>query len=237
MAGLGTLINALAIIAGGIIGMVFGKKIPERMQETLLKVNGTAVLFIGIGGAMSKMLTIKDGVVNTQGSMMMIGSLAIGTVVGELLDLDGWMHRFGVCLQKKTGNGSDSDSHFIEGFVSASLTVCIGAMAIVGAIADGIDGNHSVLFAKAVLDLIIVMVMSASLGKGCLFSFIPVVILQGSVTLLAKLIAPLITTAALNHISYVGSVLIFCVGVNLVFDSKIRVANILPAILVAALWP
>lgn len=235
MAGLGTLVNALAIIAGGIIGMVFGKKIPERMQETLLKVNGTAVLFIGIGGAMSKMLTIKDGVVNTQGSMMMIGSLAIGTVVGELLDLDGWMHRFGVCLQKKTGNGSDS--HFIEGFVSASLTVCIGAMAIVGAIADGIDGNHSVLFAKAVLDLIIVMVMSASLGKGCLFSFIPVVILQGSVTLLAKLIAPLITTAALNHISYVGSVLIFCVGVNLVFDSKIRVANILPAILVAALWP
>ncbi|MDD6458914.1 MAG: DUF554 domain-containing protein [Lactimicrobium massiliense] len=235
MAGLGTLINALAIIAGGIIGMVFGKKIPERMQETLLKVNGTAVLFIGIGGVMSKMLTIKDGVVNTQGSMMMIGSLAIGTVVGELLDLDGWMHRFGVCLQKKTGNGSDS--HFIEGFVSASLTVCIGAMAIVGAIADGINGNHSVLFAKAVLDLIIVMVMSASLGKGCLFSFVPVVILQGSVTLLAKLIAPLITTAALNHISYVGSVLIFCVGVNLVFDSKIRVANILPAILVAALWP
>ena len=235
MAGLGTLVNALAIIAGGIIGMVFGKKIPERMQETLLKVNGTAVLFIGIGGVMSKMLTIKDGVVNTQGSMMMIGSLAIGTVVGELLDLDGWMHRFGVCLQKKTGNGSDS--HFIEGFVSASLTVCIGAMAIVGAIADGIDGNHSVLFAKAVLDLIIVMVMSASLGKGCLFSFIPVVILQGSVTLLAKLIAPLITAAALNNISYVGSVLIFCVGVNLVFDSKIRVANILPAILVAALWP
>lgn len=235
MAGLGTLINALAIIAGGIIGMVFGKKIPERMQETLLKVNGTAVLFIGIGGVMSKMLTIKDGVVNTQGSMMMIGSLAIGTVVGELLDLDGWMHRFGVCLQKKTGNGSDS--HFIEGFVSASLTVCIGAMAIVGAIADGIDGNHSILFAKAVLDLIIVMVMSASLGKGCLFSFVPVVILQGSVTLLAKLIAPLITTVALDHISYVGSVLIFCVGVNLVFDSKIRVANILPAILVAALWP
>lgn len=235
MAGLGTLVNALAIIAGGIVGMVFGKKIPERMQETLLKVNGTAVLFIGIGGVMSKMLTIKDGVVNTQGSMMMIGSLAIGTVVGELLDLDGWMHRFGVCLQKKTGNGSDS--HFIEGFVSASLTVCIGAMAIVGAIADGIDGNHSVLFAKAVLDLIIVMVMSASLGKGCLFSFVPVVILQGSVTLLAKLIAPLITTAALNNISYVGSVLIFCVGVNLVFDSKIRVANILPAILVAALWP
>ena len=235
MAGLGTLINALAIIAGGIVGMVFGKKIPERMQETLLKVNGTEVLFIGIGGVMSKMLTIKDGVVNTKGSMMMIGSLAIGTVVGELLDLDGWMHRFGVCLQKKTGNGSDS--HFIEGFVSASLTVCIGAMAIVGAIADGIDGNHSILFAKAVLDLIIVMVMSASLGKGCLFSFIPVVILQGSVTLLAKLIAPLITTAALNNISYVGSVLIFCVGVNLVFDSKIRVANILPAILVAALWP
>ena len=235
MAGLGTLVNALAIIAGGIVGMVFGKKIPERMQETLLKVNGTAVLFIGIGGVMSKMLTIKAGVVNTQGSMMMIGSLAIGTVVGELLDLDGWMHRFGVCLQKKTGNGSDS--HFIEGFVSASLTVCIGAMAIVGAIADGINGNHSVLFAKAVLDLIIVMVMSASLGKGCLFSFVPVVILQGSVTLLAKLIAPLITTAALNNISYVGSVLIFCVGVNLVFDSKIRVANILPAILVAALWP
>ena len=121
----------------------------------------------------------------------------------------------------------------MDAFVSASFTVCIGAMAIVGAIEDGISGNWSILAAKAVLDLIIIMIMTCAMGKGCIFSAIPVGILQGSVTLLAKLLEPLMTAAALWNLSMIGSILIFCVGVNLIWGKTLRVANMLPAVLFA----
>ena len=123
----------------------------------------------------------------------------------------------------------------MDAFVTASFTVCIGAMAIVGAIEDGIFGNWSILGAKAVLDLIIIMIMTCAMGKGCIFSAIPVAILQGSVTILAKLLQPLMTASALWNVSMVGSVLIFCVGVNLIWGKMIRVANMLPAVLLAIL--
>jgi len=121
----------------------------------------------------------------------------------------------------------------VDGFVTASLTVCIGAMAIVGSIQDGIYGDYSILATKAVLDLIIIMVMTCSMGKGCIFSAIPVAALQGGMTLLARLIKPLMTQAALFNLSLVGSILIFCVGLNLVWGKKVRVANLLPAIVFA----
>lgn len=166
---------------------------------------------------------------------MMIFSMAIGSVLGELFDIDRRMKQFGEWLKRKTGNAKDA--RFVDGFVTASLTVCIGAMAIVGSIQDGIAGDHSTLFAKAILDMIIVMVFATTKGKGCIFSAIPVGILQGSVTLLARLISPYITDHAMENLSYVGSILIFCVGINLFFDKKIKVANMLPALVVAAVWP
>ena len=122
----------------------------------------------------------------------------------------------------------------MDAFVTASLTVCIGAMAIVGSIQDGIRGDYSILSAKAVLDFILVMVMTCSMGKGCLFSAIPVAVFQGSITALAGLVAPLMTDGALNNLSFIGSILIFCVGVNLIWGKKIRVANLLPAVVFAA---
>lgn len=198
-----------------------------------MKANGVAVIFIGIAGAISKMIVIKNGVLETKGTMLMIVSLALGAVFGELLDLDGKMIRFGQWLKIKTGN--TKDKQFVEGFVTASLTVCIGAMAVVGSIEDGIHADHSILFAKAILDFIIILVMSAALGKGCLFSFVPVGLFQGTVTLLARAISPFITNAAMNSLSFVGSILIFCVGLNLVFDIKIRVANLLPGLIIACL--
>ena len=138
-------------------------------------------------------------------------------------------------MKNKTGNAKDS--LFVDGFVTATLTVCIGAMAIVGALQDGISGNYSTLLTKAILDCIIICVMTASMGKGCIFSALPVGILQGSVTFLATCIEPLMTEAALSNLSLVGNMLIFCVGVNLVWDNiKIKVANMLPAILVAVIW-
>lgn len=235
MAGLGTLINVVFIVVGGIVGVLFGGRLGERSRETLMMANAVAVLFIGIAGALQCMYVIaEDGRLGTTGTMMMIASLAIGALAGELIDLEGKIERFGVWLRDKTGNSGDKG--FVNAFVTASLTVCVGAMAVVGSIEDGAVGDHSILFAKAVLDLIIIMVMSASLGKGCMFSAIPVGLFQGSVTALAVLIRPYITDAAMNNLSLVGSILIFCVGVNLFWGKKIRVANLLPSLVVAVVW-
>ncbi|MBQ7123488.1 MAG: DUF554 domain-containing protein [Oscillospiraceae bacterium] len=231
MPGTGTLINVIAIILGGFFGLLFGKSLSERHRDTLCKACGICVLFIGISGALEGMLKITEGSLKSSGTMLIIASLAIGALIGEIINIEDRFENFGEWLKMKTGNAKDKD--FVEGFVTASLTVCIGAMAIVGAIEDGILGDYSVLAAKAVLDLIIIMVMTCSLGKGCAFSAIPVAALQGSVTLLSNFIKPIMTEEALMNLSVVGSILIFCVGLNLVWGKKIRVANLLPSIIVA----
>ena len=231
MIGLGTVLNAAGIVLGGLLGMAFGRFLPKRVQETLNMACGVSVLFLGVAGAMEGMLSIKDGALATGGTMMIVGSLALGGLVGELIDLERLIEWFGEWLKVKTGNAREQ--RFVEGFVTASLTVCVGAMAIVGAIEDGMFGDWSILAAKAVLDLIIVLVMTCSLGKGCIFSAVPVALLQGAVTALARFIRPVMTDAALANLSTVGSILIFCVGLNLVWGKKVRVANLLPAVLFA----
>ena len=234
MPGLGTLVNVLAILAGGILGLLFGNVLGERVQDTLRSACGISTLFLGIGGAMANMLSVENGLLTSGGTLMVVISMALGGTLGGLLDLDGRVERFGVWLRGKTGN--DGDARFVDGFVTASLTVCIGAMAIVGAIQDGLYGEYGTLFTKAVLDLLIIMIMSASKGKGCLFSALPVAVLQGGVTALSRLLAPLMTPAASANLSLVGSILIFCVGVNLIWGPKIRVANLLPALVFAVAW-
>lgn len=231
MFGLGTIINVAAIVIGGLLGALFGKLLKEQHQDALCKICGICTLFIGISGALEGMLTVTDGKVQSGGSLLIIGCLAIGTFVGELLDLEGLLERFGNWLKIKTGNSKDKT--FVEGFVTASLTVCIGAMAVVGAIEDGLTGDYSILLTKSILDLIIILVMTGSMGKGCAFSAIPVGIFQGTFTVLAVLIKPIITAAAMANLSLVGSILIFCVGVNLVWGKKVRVANMLPSIVLA----
>lgn len=223
-----------AILIGGLAGRLVGKAIPKRVQDMLYMVCGISTLFIGIGGCLQHMLVIENGALNTQGTMMMLLSLTLGALIGEWIDLEKRLEQFGEWLKRKTGNASDAT--FIDAFVTASLTVCIGAMAIVGAIQDGMEGDISVLAAKSVLDLVIVCVMAASMGKGCIFSLIPVGILQGSVTALSLVLKPIMTEAALGNLSYVGSVLIFCVGVNLVWGKKVKVANLLPAVVIAVIW-
>ena len=231
MIGLGTIINCAAIIVGGVFGLLFGKLLKERVQETLQKANGICVLFIGIAGAMEGMLRLSGSTLSSGRSMLIIASLALGALVGELINIEHWVERFGEWLKIKTGNAKDKD--FVNGFVTASLTVCIGAMAVVGSIKDGIEGDISILTTKAILDLIIVMVMTCSLDKGCIFSAIPVAVFQGTITALARLIKPLMTEAASANLSLIGSVLIFCVGVNLVWGKKIKVANLLPSLVFA----
>ena len=231
MYGLGTIINTGAIVAGGLAGILFGRFLKENVQDTLSKCCGVSTLMIGIAGALEKMLTLENGAISSGGSMLLVLCLTVGGVIGELLNLEGAFECFGRWLKEKTGNAKDKG--FVNAFVTASLTVCIGAMAIVGSIQDGLTGDDSVLATKAVLDFIIIMVMSCSLGPGAAFSAIPVAVLQGSVTALAGLVRSVMTEAALNNLSLVGSVLIFCVGINLLWGKKIRVANLLPAIVLA----
>ena len=231
---MGTIINVLGVLAGGLIGILFGRFMTQRFQDTLTKACGICVLFIGISGAMEKMMTVSQNQLVSSGTMMIIGSFTIGSVIGELLNIEEKMEQFGEWLKAKTGNAKDA--LFVDGFVATSLTICIGAMAVVGSIQDGIFGDYSILAAKAVLDLIIVIVMTSAMGKGCIFSAIPVAILQGAITLLARVIEPIMTDAALHNLSLTGSMLIFCVGVNLIWEKKIKVANMLPTIVVAVVW-
>lgn len=231
MIGLGTIINTLAIILGGLGGLLFGRVLKESVQDALCKACGVSTLFLGIAGALEGMLTVEGTGVVSGGTMLVIGCIALGSLIGALLNLEDGIERFGQWLKIKTGNARDA--RFVDAFVTASLTVCIGAMAIVGSIQDGIKGDYSILAAKAVLDFIIIMVMTCSMGKGCIFSAIPVAIFQGSITALAGLIKPLMTDAALLNLSMIGSILIFCVGVNLVWGKKLQVANMLPAVVLA----
>ena len=233
MFGLGTIINSAAIVAGGVIGHFTGKLFREEQQEALTKACGVSVLFIAVAGAMQGMMSIDGNRIVSGKSMLVVLCLALGTVAGELIGIEKGFERFGEWLKNKTGNSGDKQ--FVNAFVTASLTVCIGAMAIVGAIQDGILGDYSTLAVKAVLDFIIVAVMTSSLGKGSAFSAIPVFLFEGSITLLARLISPIMTDLAIAYLSLIGSILIFCVGVNLVWGKLIRVANMLPAVVFAVI--
>ena len=234
MPGLGTIVNMIVVIAGGLLGLAFGRFFTEGLQDSLVKACGVSSFLIGVGGVMARMLTVTQGSLDTQGSMMMIISLLIGTLIGALLKIEDGIEHFGEWLKKKTGNSGNA--RFVEGFLNASLTMCVGAMAVIGSIEDGINADHSILFAKSVLDCIIVIAMTSSMGIGCLFSFVSIALFQGGITLLSRFLQPVMTAAALANLSYVGSAMIMCVGINLIFGKKIRVANMLPGLVIAVIF-
>lgn len=238
MIGIGTIINALACALGGLAGVFFGHLLSENMQEMLMKSSGVAVIFLGMSGTLQGMLTVSaEGTLATQGSMLLVFSLVLGGIVGEWLDIESAMERVGEYLRRKLKTGQDS--RFVEGFVHASLIVCVGAMAIVGPIQDGLTGDYSMLLAKSVLDAVIIMVVAASFGVGACFCALPILVYQGSITLLATLLNQFMTPDMISGLSYIGSALIFCVGLNITFGKKFRVGNMLPAMLVpilVSLW-
>ena len=233
MIGLGTLINVALIVAGGLAGLAGGRFLVPRVQDTLMKATALCVLFVGLGGALEQILAIEGDHLASGGTAMMVVSLAAGALMGEALNLEACIEQFGTWLKRRTG--SEGDTGFVNAFVTASLTVSIGAMAIVGSIQDGIAGDWSTLALKGALDCIIICVMTASMGAGCIWSALPVGVFQGGVTLLARALQPLMTDAALSNLSLVGSLLIFCVGVNLIWPKTFRVANLLPAVVVAVI--
>lgn len=233
MIGLGTIINSAGIVAGGIIGHFAGKLFRPEQQEALNKACGVSVIFIAIAGAMEGMLQIDGASLTSGRSMLVVLCLALGTVIGELLGIESCFERFGEWLKGRTGNAGDVS--FVNAFVTASLTVSIGAMAIIGSIQDGLLGYFSTLAVKSVLDFIIIAVMTSSMGKGAAFSALPVFVFEGAMTLLARLLSPVMTATAVAYLSLIGSVLIFCIGVNLVWGKKLSVANMLPSVLLAIL--
>ena len=154
MIGLGTIINMAAIVAGGAVGLLGGKWLTERLQDMLLRTMGVCVMMVGIAGTMEQMLSVQGSKLVAGGTMMLVISMALGCLLGELLDLDGRMERFGLWLRRKSGN--EGDNRFLDAFITATMTVCIGAMAIVGAVQDGIYGDYTILAAKALMDFVII---------------------------------------------------------------------------------
>lgn len=236
MIGMGTIVNVLAIVAGGLIGLLFKGGLKQHYQDGVIHSLGLATMFIGAGSTLCGMLVISGdslSTVGTRDTLFMILALALGTLAGEWMDLEGRMERLGIWL-KARADRRGGDNQFVQGFVTASLVVCIGAMAIVGSIQDGLSGDPSTLYTKSILDFLIVMIFSSTYGKGAIFSALPVGVLQGSVTLCAGLLSPVFSPAIIANLSFLGNMLIFCVGVNLCFGPKFKVANMLPALVFGA---
>ncbi|MBR2667831.1 MAG: DUF554 domain-containing protein [Oscillospiraceae bacterium] len=234
MTGQGTIINTAAVLAGGAVGMLLKNGIPEKVQRGLMQACGVATIFIGAAGVLANMLTVEDGTLGTQGTMLLIFSLVLGTALGAALKLEEGLDRLGERLKAMVKR--QNDSLFVDGFVNTSLIICAGAMGIVGAIQDGVSGDYSMLAAKAVLDFIIVMVLASIHGVGTLFSALPLLIYQGAITLVAFLCGPFIGETLILQLTLVGSALVFCVGINLCFGKKLAIGNMLPAILVPIVY-
>lgn len=234
MIGLGTIINTVAVVVGGFIGLGLKNGLKKQTQESLMQACGVATIFIGASGALSKMLTVSGSGLETKGTMLLIFSLVIGSLLGEWLGIEKRMDGVGEKIKKAVR--AQNDNLFVEGFVNVSLIICVGAMAIVGSIQDGISGDYSMLAAKAVLDLIIVLIFASTYGMGAVFSAIPILIYQGTITLLAVLGGSFIGDALIADLSFVGSVLIFCVGVNIAFGKRFKVGNMLPALVIPVIW-
>ena len=231
MTGLGTIVNCAAVVVGAVIGMIFKKALKERFCELIMQSMGLAVIFIGAAGGIGRIIELNKLESGTAQIVLMVIAFALGSFSGELINIQKLTERFAAWLKIKTK--SENDNSFVSGFVCASLTICVGAMAVIGPIQDALSHDYSTLFTKAVLDFVIVMVMASSMGRGTVFSVIPLAVVQGFVTLVAKLVEPFLTELAVTNIGFIGSMLIFCVGINLMFDKKFRVANMLPALLFA----
>jgi len=234
MRGLGTIVNMLAILAGGGLGLLIKGGLKQKIQDTLMQACGIATIFIGVEGTLVGMVTVTNGSLKVSGTLLLIGSLVIGGLIGEVIDLEEKMDRLGEKL--KVLVKVQGDTKFVDGFVTATLIVCVGAMAVVGSIQDGLTGDASMLYTKALLDGIIVLIFASVFGIGAIFSAVPLGIYQGLITLGAVLIAPYLTGTLISEISYVGSALIFGIGINICFGKKIKVGNLLPALLVPVVY-
>jgi len=230
---LGPLVNALTVVVCSLAGCFLIKGIPERFEEHIKKAIGLAVLFIGIKGAL-----------DNQNMLLLIMSMVVGAIIGELINIDKWMNRFGQWAERKLGMGgsegkssSGNRGHsFSKGFVSASILFCTGSMAIVGSMQSGLQGNHTILFTKSILDGTMSLVFGASLGIGAAFSALPVLVYQGIIALASQAISGYLTPEIIREMSAVGSLVIAGIGFNFLAVKEIKVANLIPAMFIPWIW-
>ena len=234
MFGLGTIINTAAVVLGGLIGMCLKNGLKKNVQDILMQACGVATIFIGASGTLAKMFVIENNNITVKGTMLLIFSLVIGGMLGEAIHIEEKMDSIGERIKKAVK--AEKDNLFVEGFVNVSLIICVGAMAIVGSIQDGISGDYSLLMTKAVLDLVIVIVFASTYGVGVVFSAVPIFVYQGSITLMAAVGGSFLSDAIISDLSFIGNALIFCVGVNIAFGKKFRVGNMLPALIVPVIY-
>lgn len=220
---LGTIVNALAVIAGCLIGLVVKGRLTEKMGATIMKGLGLCTIYIGISGALK-----------AEDPLQMIICIAVGGLIGEIIDLDEKLNNLGQHIENKL-NKHKKDSakekvSIAEGFVTSSLLFCVGAMAVVGSLESGLQGNHATLFAKSVLDGVSSIIFTSTLGIGVMISSITILIYQGSITLLAGCVSAILTDSVITGMSAIGSLLILGLGLNIVGATEVKVANLLPAI-------
>lgn len=219
---LGTLVNCVAIICGSFAGMLFKNGVPEKYNQTLMQAMGLAVILVGIKSALG-----------CDELLIIIISLAIGSVLGELIGIESYLEKAGKFLERKLSKNS---SGFSAGFVTASLMYCVGSMAIVGALESGLTGNHEILFAKACIDGIVGIILTSSLGIGVMFAAVPVLVYQGGITLMAGVLKPLLIPAVVSQMSATGGLLILALGLNMLREKKIKVGNMLPAVFIPLVY-
>ncbi len=226
----GSVVNAVVIIGGALLGMLIKGKLSERFKTIIMQALGLSVIIIGLSGTLSAIFRVASdgsGTLESKDIMVMIICLVLGAIIGEAIDIEQKLNRFAEFIQKKLPG---SGGNFASGFVTATLLFCVGAMAIVGSLEEGLNGNADTLYAKSMLDCISAFIFSATMGIGVLFSAIPVLLYQGSITLLAGILKPLLTTEVISQMSLVGNILILGIGLNILEIRIIKVANMLPAI-------
>ncbi|MCL2425782.1 MAG: DUF554 domain-containing protein [Oscillospiraceae bacterium] len=235
MIGLGTIVNIATILVGGALGLVLKRVLAKRIMDTVMQGISLAVIIIGISGTLAAAFTIVDNDIVSGHVLIMIVSLAIGGLIGELLKIEERLKSFGMFCEKKLTK-PDDESTFAQGFVTATLVFCIGSMAIVGSLEDGINRNPDILIAKSVIDGIAAMIFASAMGVGVLFSAFTVGIYQGAITLLSVFLAPFLSDIVIQQMSVVGSILIMSIGLNMLKIGKIKTANLLPAIFIPPIY-
>ena len=226
---LGTIVNAAAIIGGCLIGLIVKERLTEKISSTIMNGLALCILYIGISGALKGNDTLQT-----------IICIAVGALIGEIIDIDKRLNDLGDMIEKKINSKKSSKSNekisISEGFVTSSLLFCVGAMAVVGSLESGLQGNHTTLFAKSILDGVSSIIFASSLGIGVMLSSIAVLVYQGSITLLAGGLSTVLNDTVISNMSAVGSLLIIGLGFNMLGISKIKVANLLPAIFIPIIF-
>jgi len=225
---LGTIVNALGIIIASLLGVKIKGGISKRYNDIIMDAIPLAVVFIGISSTIFNMAKSKEPI-------LFIISLLIGSLIGEFINIEKRLDSLSLFLQNFSKNNKE-DSNFSKGFVSATLIFCIGSMAIIGAIESGLKGNHTILYAKSILDTITSFILASTFGIGVMFSGIAVFIYQGLITVFASFFEVYITEAILTEISIVGGILIFSLGISMLGIKKMKTINMLPAIFIPVFY-